>query len=168
MRLDELANSNNLKKVKNKKNLASEAIYMTRCFGISQTLKNTSNVSFVTSNTQLIRSRKMKNRIYTLGFLAAALIISPGAALAQQGQAANQDMNQNVIIGGSGNSVSTSGTQITNQNQKKTGSCNYGGQYQNSAQNLGQNAVVFGHGNRVNIDAIQKTAQQQASAGRCY
>ncbi|NJL64747.1 MAG: hypothetical protein HC903_26725 [Methylacidiphilales bacterium] len=110
----------------------------------------------------------MKNRIYTLAFLAAALIIAPGAAHAQQGQVTNQNMNQNVVIGGSGNSVNTSGTQISNQNQKKTGRCNYGSQFQNSAQNLGQNAVVFGHHNRVNIDAIQRNAQQQASAGSCY
>jgi hypothetical protein len=162
-----LATSQNKCK-KNKKNLVSEAIYIAQCFGISQTLKNTSNISFVTSNTQLIRSRKMKNRICTLAFLAAALIIAPGAAYAQQGQAAEQNMNQNVVIGGSGNSVNTSGTQISNQHQKKTGWCNYGKQIQNSGQNLGQNAVVFGHGNRVNIDAVQRNVQRQASSGGCY
>ncbi|MEA5572519.1 hypothetical protein [Calothrix sp. UHCC 0171] len=110
----------------------------------------------------------MKNKIYTFGFLAAALIISPGAALAQQSQGTTQNMDQNVVIGGSGNSVRTSGTQITNQSQQKTGWCNSGAQIQGSGQNLAQNAVVFGHGNRVNIDAIQRTVQQQRAAGRCY
>jgi hypothetical protein len=43
----------NLESQKNKKNLVSEAMKVAKCFGISQTLKNNSNTSFVTSNTQL-------------------------------------------------------------------------------------------------------------------
>jgi hypothetical protein len=108
----------------------------------------------------------MKNKIYTFGFLAAALIISPGAALAQQGQTADQNMNQNVVVSGSGNSVNTSGTQITHQRQRKTG-YGYCRQTQNSAQNLGQNVGVFGHNNRVNIDATQKTIQEQMARRGC-
>jgi hypothetical protein len=108
----------------------------------------------------------MKNKIYSFGLLAAALIISPSAALAQQGQTADQNMYQNVVVGGSGNSVNTSGTQITHQRQQKTGT-GYCRQSQNSAQNLGQNVGVFGHNNRVNIDATQKTIQEQMARRGC-
>ncbi|MBF2066733.1 MAG: hypothetical protein IGS39_20295 [Calothrix sp. C42_A2020_038] len=111
----------------------------------------------------------MKNKVYTFGFLAAALIIAPSAAFANQSQGSSQNMNQVTVINGSGNSTRTSGTQITNQGQSKSGICNYGSQVQSAVQNLNQVAVVNGYNNKVDIDALQRTVQAQVNAARyCY
>jgi hypothetical protein len=115
----------------------------------------------------------MKNKIYTFGFIAAALIISPSGAFAQDA-GANQSMNQTAIItGGGGNSVNQHGQQNTRQNQikKGVGACGYGRQSAYSNQGLNQGALVAGSYNSVNQRANQNTVQNQvnASASRfCY
>lgn len=112
----------------------------------------------------------MKNRICTLGLLAAALIIAPNSAFAgQNSSSSNQELNQSVYVNGSRNSANVHGTQITNQSQQKSSACGYrvGSQRQRSNQIMNQNVGIVGHRNRVNVSGTQRTNQEQVAYRGC-
>jgi hypothetical protein len=117
----------------------------------------------------------MLKKTYTFGLLAAAIIITPGAALATDFQNNQQNINQVGIAQGFGNTVVNNANQQNRQNATRFGnggyySCGYNPQAQLSNQNIAQTGVALGGFNTVVNNANQGNAQNILSAtnGYCY
>ncbi|NJL79878.1 MAG: hypothetical protein HC836_14625 [Richelia sp. RM2_1_2] len=111
----------------------------------------------------------MIKKISTLGLLAAAFLIVPNAAFAEQGT--TQKANQEATVIGSGSRVIQNGRQVSIQRQEKLGPgnrrCNAGSQSQQSNQRIDQNAVAI-DGGVVNQNADQVNIQRQLILGSRY
>lgn len=102
----------------------------------------------------------------TFGFIAAALMIAPSAAFAQDGTN-TQVLNQNNNVSGINNSSSQRAQQSSIQTQSRSGSaCRTGAQRADNVQAINQNADVFGIGNQSSQDAVQRNTQRQSAAAK--
>ncbi|MBF2017491.1 MAG: hypothetical protein IGS23_20240 [Rivularia sp. T60_A2020_040] len=111
----------------------------------------------------------MIKKISTLGLLAAAFLIVPNAAFAEQGT--TQEANQEATVIGSGSRVIQNGRQVSIQRQERLGPgnrrCSAGSQSQQSNQRIDQNAVAI-DGGVVNQNADQVNIQRQLILGSRY
>jgi hypothetical protein len=99
----------------------------------------------------------MMKKTYTFGILAAALLITPTAAFADQGS--QQELNQNASASG-GSQVNQRASQTSIQYQNRLGGSRYGSQSQGSRQLINQNGVAT-DGSVVNQNANQLNIQRQ-------
>ena len=117
----------------------------------------------------------MLKKTYTFVLLAAAMIITPGAAFAVDFQNNQQNINQVGIAQGFGNTVVNNANQQNLQNAARLGNTGYysscnNPQAQLSNQNITQAGVALGGFNTVVNNASQRNAQNILSGanGYCY
>ncbi len=103
----------------------------------------------------------MKNKIYTFGFLAAALIITPNAAFGQN-YGANRSMKPTATITSSDSNQTDSQSTRQSQNRIRSGSlCSSSNQFASSNQVSNRGALVSSSYNRFNQHIPQGTVQNR-------
>ncbi|MEO1428055.1 MAG: hypothetical protein AAFV71_03115 [Cyanobacteria bacterium J06633_8] len=111
----------------------------------------------------------MIKKVFTLGLFAAAFIVAPRAAFAEQGVI--QEISQEATAIGSGSRVMQNAKQVSIQRQERISPrnrrCSKDSQSQNSTQRIDQNAVAV-NGGVVRQNAKQINIQRQLILGSRY
>jgi hypothetical protein len=112
----------------------------------------------------------MLKKSFTLGLLAAGLMIAPTAVLADQISGSNTVIQQSSVTSGSDNVTGQSADSFTIQRQLKSGYpvCFSGNQVAGANTGIGQASVTIGEGNVTGQSASAVTIQGQSSNCSAY